>query len=299
MNAGLSAWRRRLVREWSSLPPLVPASPNGSATAREPINHRRFQMQALMERLAEAEGDLAALAAVKQRDLSSAHDFLSLAELYESAGRAGDALTWAERGLRAFPELPDRVGLRDFVAAGYHRLERHEEATKLIWEEFARFGDLEHYRKLQLHARQSSPDAWPRWREQALTHLREQATAGLPAGRDRSALVEILLADGADGAAWAEAMAGGCRSELWLRLAERRERTHPADALHVYQQSLNPTIARGGQHAYQEAVGLLSRIRTLFQRLDRGVEFGPFRAGVRAAHRNKRTFLKLLDASDQ
>ena len=162
---GRAAWRRRLVREWSSLPELAPGSRENGGPVRQPINHRRFQIQALMERLAESEGDLATLAAVKQRDLSSAHDFLSLAELYQTAGRPDESLMWAERGLRAFPDLPDRVGLRDFVATAYHRLNRHEDGVRLVWEEFARFSDLEHYRTLRAHALLGGGEYWPQWRE--------------------------------------------------------------------------------------------------------------------------------------
>lgn len=84
---------------------------------------------------------------------------------------------------------------------------------------------------------------------------------------------------------------------MWLQLAERREAAHPADALRVYQERLAPTIARGGQHAYQEAIALLTRIQAMFERLGRKDEFGPYRAEIRAAHRQKRNFLRLLDAS--
>ena len=241
---------------------------------------------------------------MKQRDLSSAHDFLSLAELYQAARQPKQALAWAERGLRAFPGLPDRVGLRDFVASGYHRLGRHEDAVTLIWEEFESSGDLEHYRKLQAHALQGAVGDWPRWRERAMAHLRVRQGHGTykgPAGgsetlADGSAVVEILLSDGEEDEAWTEACAAGCRPDLWMQLAKRREQDHPADALRVYQERLGPNIARGGQHAYREALRLLNQIGTLFKRLGRAAEFGPYRAGVRAAHRNKRHFLKLLDA---
>ena len=140
---------------------------------------------------------------------------------------------------------------------------------------------------------------------EALDHLRERLRAAsvtngvdvpTPAP-DRSALVEILLADGMEDEAWTEANAGGCRPDLWLQLARQREKTHPADALRVYQQQLGPTLARGGQHAYEESTAMLRRIQTLFRRLGRDAEFGPYRAEVRAANRNKRAFLKLLDAS--
>ncbi len=284
---GLAAWRNELVREWTRLPELVANQP---ATPPQPINHRRFQIQALMERLAEAGGDLVTQAAIKQRDLSSAHDFLSLAELFQAAGQADQALVWAERGLRTFPELPDRVGLRDFVAAAYHRQGRHGEAVNLVWDEFARFSDLEHYGKLHGHVRQGTDTDWPRWRDRAVAHLR--------AHRDQNTLVDILLADGDPDAAWTEANAGDCSPELWLRLARHREKAHPADALHVYQEQIGVMLARGGQPAYEEAAGLFKRIGLLSERLGRGDEFARYRAEVRADHRTKRQFLRLLDAAD-
>ncbi len=284
---GLAAWRDALVREWTQLPAL---GANRTAAPPEPINHRRFQIQTLMERLAANGGDLATQAAVKQRDLSSAHDFLSLAELFEAAGQTDQALSWAERGLRAFPDLPDRVGLRDFVAASYHRRGRHDEAVNLVWDEFVRFGDLEHYRKLHDHVRQGGDADWPRWRDQALTHLRGRLA--------RNTLVEILLVDGDTDAAWTEAHTGECSPELWLRLARHREKAHPADALRVYQQLIGPMLARGGQPAYEEAAGLIKRVGLLSERLGRSDEFARYRAEVRADHRAKRQFLRLLDAAD-
>ena len=284
---GLTAWRNALVHEWTQLPELAADRRAGPTT---PINHRRFQIQALMERLAEAGGDLATRAAVKQRDLSSAHDFLSLAELFQAAGQTDQALAWGERGLRAFPELPDRVGLRDFLAAAYHRQGRHAEAVTLVWDEFARFGDPEQYRKLQTHARQGGDADWAHWRGRALAHLRAQSA--------HDTLVEVLLADGDTDAAWNAASVGGCSPDLWLRLARNREKTHPADALRVYQQQIGPILARGGQPAYEEAAGLIKRIGLLSERLGQGDEFARYRAEVRADHRAKRHFLRLLDAAD-
>ncbi len=97
-------------------------------------------------------------------------------------------------------------------------------------------------------------DAWPRWRERALTHLRAE-----PAG-DASALVEILLAEGDAEQAWTEAKAAAVRPNYGCGSPDARAKQHPADALRVYQQRLGPTIARGGQHAYREAAGCCSHI---------------------------------------
>ena len=108
--------------------------------------------------------------------------------------------------------------------------------------------------------------------------------------------VEILLDERRYDDAWEEARANGCRLDLWLRLASKRERKHPADALGVYRARLEPTLAGGGPTAYREAIELLDKIRALLGRMGRGDDFASYRAEIRAAHRQKRGFLKLLDA---
>ncbi len=297
---GLAAWRAQLLRHWGQLPPLLAPDP---ASARPPIDYRRFQITALMERLAAAEGDLELQAMIKQSDLSSVHDFLSLAELYGSAGEPAAAVEWAERGLQDFPDIQVNGALRDFLAHAYDRLGRPEDAAALAWEEFAYFGTTEYYEKLKEHARLTGHEE--RWRKRAIAHLRTRIAAERKAAKalktgaapDHSPIVEILLADALFEDAWNEAEAHGCRVDLWMRLAVQREAAHPADALRIYQERLGPTIAAGGQNAYREAVDLVARIGALLERLGRAAEFVPYRAGIRAAHRQKRTFLKLLDAS--
>jgi uncharacterized Zn finger protein len=300
---GIEAWRRLLVQEWASLPELNAASKKKSS--RKSINHRRFQITALMERMVAEEGDLETLAVIKQRDLSSAHDFLSLAELYQRAGQPKQAMLWAERGLKTFPAAAENAGLRDFLADAYRQMGRNEEAVALVWEEFTKANDLESYRRLQSFAQDGADGgSWEHWRTRALDHLRQRAAQRDKAAHehrwsapaDHSLLVTILLSERRDDEAWAEASAGGCRPYLWLQLAARREKTHPADALRVYQEQIGPLIARGDQRAYREAIDLLGRIRALLAGLGRAEEFGVYSAEVRAAHRQKRTFLKLLDA---
>ena len=152
--------------------------------------------------------------------------------------------SWAERGLRAFPDLPDRVGLRDFVAAAYHRQGSHDEAANLAWDEFARFSDLEHYRKLQGHARQGGDADWPRWRERALVAPARHA----PHASSRDTLVEILLADGDADAAWAEASTRRMFTpDLWLRLARHREKTASRRRVARLPAADRTVLARGGQ----------------------------------------------------
>ncbi len=287
-ETGAAAWRALLLQEWSRLPALG-KSANG---AQANIDYRRFQLNALMERVARADGDTEALIAVKQRDLSSAHDYLALADLHLSEGRREEALRWGELGKRKFPEGASSSGLSDFLVGVYASLGRHEDALKLLWEEFCQAGNLEQFHKLAAYAKQESGVDWPLWRQRVISRVRE-TLAGTP--RDRSLLVEILLDQHMDADAWSEAKAGGCRADLWLEIASRREQTHPADALRIYQDQLGPIIARGDQHAYRDAIGLLTRIGHLLEQMGRAEDFGTFRAEVRAANRQKRSFLKLLD----
>ena len=298
---GMAAWRSLLTRQWEALVAL-PVSKENKDGILPPIDHRRFQIQTLMENLAESEGDVDTLLAIKERDLSSPHDFLALAELCRSAGRHDQALIWAQRGLREFPDNLHNGDLRDLVVAELQRLGRHEEAVTMSWEDFCRFGNLDHFRKLKEQAAEL-PGGWPQWRDRALAHLRSHTGKGrLTAEKkgwahapDHSVLVEILLDEGAIDQAWAEAQNGGCHARLWLQLAVARETVHPADALHVYQERLTPTIARGGPNAYKEAVDLLKKVRNLFSQLDRKADFAVYCREVRAAHRQKRSLLKLID----
>lgn len=298
---GVRAWRQHLTAEWSRLPAVT----SGDKRPKT-IDHRRFQLQALMERLAQSDGDLGTLIAVKERDLSSAHDFLSLAECHAAHGQHERAITRAEEGLRTFAAEDDAASLRDFLVSAYERAGKTREVRELIWEEFTRTSDEAGYRRLREHFHAAAPDEWPVWRELALTCWRERiardATLAGQNGRshlpDRSPIVEIMLEEHRHDSAWREALAGGCHVDLWLRMAGRREKKHPADALSVYQARLEPTIARGPA-AYHEAIALLNKIRVLLKRLGRDEDFAPYRAEIRAAHRQKRGFLKLLDASDR
>lgn len=279
-EAGLRAWRRLLTQEWRNLPPLSPGRRTGD------IDHRRFQINSLMERMASDAGDLDALAAIRQHDLASAHDHLALAEAYRAAGRLDQAIAAAERGLAASGPALDLGGLRDFLAAAYLEARRPADAARLAWEQFAATPGLDAFAQLKA----ITGADWLAWRERALDLLRRAPLAG-----DRSVLVEALLTEGLTDDAWAEARAGGCRVRLWLALAERRAGVAPGDALRVYQDQLNAIISGGDQRAYRQAVDVLARIRALLETMGRREDFGAFSAEVRAAHRQKRNFLKLLD----
>lgn len=149
---------------------------------------------------------------------------------------------------------------------------------------------------MKRHAERSGQ--WPAWRDKALACIRERLAISekktephstLPWSHrwgDHSVLVEIFL--------W-EATEGGCSRPLWLKLAAERETAHPQDALAIYREQISLLLPQTGTGAYSEAIGFLRKIRDLLSVLGRADEFARYTAELRALHRRKRNFIKLLD----
>lgn len=293
---GLAVYRQLAEAEWAKVPALRPGFDD-----REKYG-KRFRITHIMETLARRSGDVEALVAVKQRDLSLAYQYLGIAETYKRAGEHDEALEWAERGVKAFPERTDSR-LREFLANEYHRRKRHDEAMALVWAEYTESPVLSEYQNLKTHADRIG--AWKSWRDKALEYLRLQiaeASSGRrkdrwPAYReaDHSELVRIYLWEKDIESAWREAQEGCCSNSLWLELAGKREKEHPEDALSIYQRQIEPVLDRKNNEAYEEAVDFLRKIRELMVRLGRESEFTDYATKLRAAHKAKRNFMKLLD----
>jgi uncharacterized Zn finger protein len=256
-----------------------------------------------METLARQSGDVEAVVAIKRRDLSHAYAYLEIAETYREAREHDLALEWAERGVKAFPERTD-PRLREFLAEEYHRRKRYAEAMELVWSEFTDLADLSQYQNLKRHAGRCRQ--WPVWREKALDHLRgriaqakresEGRRWGWAAPSDHTELVRVFLWEKDVEAAWREAREGGCSDDLWLQLAAKREPGHPEDVLPIYQREVEAAVAGKNNVAYAAAIGYVRAVGRVLVRLKREAEFPRYLESVRAAHKPKRNFIKLLDA---
>jgi uncharacterized Zn finger protein len=291
-EAGLDRYRELAEDHWAAVPELRPGDTDPG------IYGERFRITRIMEALAEQSGDLKQQVAVRSRDLSQSYDFLRVAELCLEHDEPALALEWAERGLAAFPERPD-PRLRAFVADRYRYAERWRDALELSRLDFADRPSLDAYRQLKADADRLGE--WDTRRIAALDLLRERTTPHAhrhdrwAPRRDRSELVRIFLWEGDDDAAWAEASTGGCSPGLWLDLAARRRRSHPHDALGVYERQVELAIAGRDKRAYQEAVALMDHVRSVLEQLGNGDAFPRYVARVREQHRRKRNLVKLLD----
>lgn len=293
---GLAIYRKLAEAEWAKVPVLGPGHDDPDKYGK------RFRITHIMETLARQTGNVEAVVAIQRRDLSSAYDYLQIAETYQDAGKRDLALEWAERGVKAFPERTDSR-LREFLAEEYHRRKRHDEAMALIWAGFAESPSLEQYRDLKAHAERVGQ--WKPWQEKVFDCLRKTiAEAKTKCQKDQwpwyrkadhSELVRIFLWEKDMDAAWREAQEGGCSNDLWLELAAKREKADPESTLPIYQRQIEPTLDQKNNEAYREAIGLLRKVRQLMVRLGRDAEFTNYLNQVRAAHKPKRNFMKLLD----
>lgn len=292
---GLAIYQKLAEQEWIKVPALAPGQEDDRAY------RKRFRITNIMETLAEQTGDIEALIAVKKHNLSNPYRFLNIAEIYSNAVSYDQALHWAERGVKEFPEETDSR-LSDFLAEEYYRRGRYEEAMKQIWTQFSKSPCLSNYQKLKEHG--DRIEKWLDWRDKALICLREsiaklkqrQADSNLWSIRiDHSTLVEIFLWEKDFESAWEEAKKGDCNRNLWLQLADKRAEHHPEDAIMVYKQAVEPILDLKNNDAYKKVANILVKIRVLMLSLNRQVEFNNYFDRVRKIHKIKRNFMKILD----
>lgn len=251
----------------------------------------------LVERLLRADGDgVDALIEVHASDLApNGRTHLVIARELEAVGRAGEALEWAERGLReaVCEEGPDT----DLVAFA---CERHERAGRLP--------QVVAVRRNLLRARPSLA---------AYQHLRTAArTAGTWDGAERtgalevlraatrpekgrwysgSVLVDALMDDDDLASAWQAATDGYADQRQWLALADLIRDRQPADALAVYLRSIEPLRKLTGDPAYERLAELLLSARACHRALGTEADFATYAAALRAEQKRKRKLMALLD----
>lgn len=295
---GLAEYRRLAEKAWQQLPALKPGQENDDGP------HRRFTLTAMMEALARTSGDIEELVAVMARDLSCEYRFLEIAHVYKDAGQDDRALEWAEKGLAAFPQRTDSR-LRKFLFEEYLTRGRPNEAMNLAWAEFTDSPYEHKFQELRKSAERIGQ--WPTWREEAVEFLRERAAGER---RDKKqeewgwghqphvqALVEVLLAQGEPDRAWQEAQGAQLPAEVWLRLAQAREKTHPADAVVVYRRHAERLMTGATGKRYEQVVRYLLRVGRLMTTLGQAEQFGRYLAGFRAQHKRKWSLMRLLDSA--
>ncbi len=295
-EAGVQHYRELVESAWGKLPALVPEQPDRA------WDGRRMRLEQAMEALAALRGDVDAAVAIKSKDLSSPHRYLLIAELCRGHERFDDGLAWAERGLAAFPGSRDNR-LLDFCVAESLRRGDHGKAEALAWDRFLVRSDAHSFAEL-ISVAQATGSA-SRLSDEAMSRLWELVEHEELAKNKRreqwqspkrDELVRIFLNEGDIDAAWAAFKGGAVSTALWKQMAATRAKTHPGDAIPLYQSLLPLAIEQGTAKArYNEAFQIVRAIKQLHSTLGQQAAFAEELASIRATHKAKRNFIKLLD----
>lgn len=105
-----------------------------------------------------------------------------------------------------------------------------------------------------------------------------------------------LLREGKANEALKDARAAGCETPLWVRLAGALEKVQLRRRSGSTGKQVAPIVARTHNAAYEEASGLVRRIRNLLANVGNGAACGDIVDRLRRVHRAKRNFVALLDA---
>lgn len=289
---GLDRYRELALAKWNTVEPR-----HAEVADRDD----RFAITRIMERLAEASGDIAQLVEIKSRNLSSAYHYLSIAELWCEAGQLEQAMEWAERGAAAFPDRTD-VRLRDFLIKMYLHFGRGDDALQLAWAKFEERPVLENYKKLATVAAQVGQ--WDAQRKRALgvvdAAIAAPATGYRTWGRqstvpDYTLRVAVALWEQDVDAAWQYANLGGCDRYLLIALAGALESTRLDHAIALYRRVIPVLLEQTNNAAYEEAIGLVQKMAAALNAHQRGQELGAYLGDLRTEFKRKRNFIRLLD----
>ncbi|MFI6033131.1 SWIM zinc finger domain-containing protein [Streptomyces sp. NPDC051315] len=248
----------------------------------------------LMERLVKAEGDVDALVALHAQDLDpSGATHLLIAEELETAGRADEALAWAERGLRdCAAETYIDGRLVEHVCVRYAKMGRAADAVTVRRDRFRVERSLAAYRQLRSAAQ--AADCWESERAAALAVLSEGARRERGGRYGGPVLIDALLDDGDLDAAWREA-ADRADDRQWERLADLSREIRPAEALGVYLRLVERSKEPTGDRAYEHLAGLLLAARDCHRALGTEGAFTVYLDGLRTELRRRRKLMSILD----
>ncbi len=277
-EAGLAEYRRLATAAWEKLP-----ARSGKKRPQGEVQGDYHTLMRILDFFAERDGDTEARIALRAKDLTSAWDYLNLAEFCFTHNRKEEALRWAEEGVWTFEDDPDER-LVIFTVKLLQKAGRKEDARALVQRTFEKSPGRELYQQL---VKLGGAEA----RANALKLLEERASGGKrtfwhPAGL----LIDILTEEKSFDAAWAAARKYGVMPAAEDDLARKSEKTHPREALAVYAKRVEQFANTGGNSAYEQAAKLVARMASL----QGAAAQAAYVAGLKQRFERRRNFMKLL-----
>ncbi|HEC09191.1 MAG TPA: hypothetical protein ENI86_06440 [Acidimicrobiales bacterium] len=279
---GLAVYRREVAKRSEEVAAADDRSPSLGGFGG---GIRSYAAEYAAERLAIIDRDVDRLVDLLGGDLSSAYQFLRVAEAMVELGQVDDALMWARRGI-------DETN-------GWQVGKLYDLAADLL----ADSGDLDGVVELRRRHHQRMPSASTYARLKAAAAANDtwggevEPARDVLAERDPAGLIDALLADGEPDRAWNTASATDRDLDVsqWLRLAEAREPTAPGDAMVVYLRLAEGALERADKRAYRTAVRHLTAARRAATAADRLDEFAVRLDDLRQRNRRRPSLMAMLD----
>ena len=269
-ETGQAEYARLIAAELARLPPKP--DPDGRHDSDAFYIRRRAVDYARVAR------DFELLLRVLQWDLSNGHAFIELVEACREFKREREALQWAERGVKKFP---NEARLRDALAGCLADSGLKEEALEQHWAAFVAEPDEKHWDALKKAVGKN----WPMRRTEAL-----EALAGRPDGYSAGQRVRLLMHDGDLDGALAEARARRMDPDTLMRLAQRIESRNAKAAGELYLR-----VARSlAEHLDYKQYPLFTRYMQRVARLLPEREWREWFDGFLVQHRRKTRLMELL-----
>lgn len=273
----------------------VPALKSGKEKPPSAVHSMsQFRTTRIMEEIAEYENDIDFLVTIKSHNLSSPWAYLEAANVLKSAKRHDEALTMAERGLKAFPDKWDER-LVTFLLEEYRGQKAHDAAFDLAWRHYQAVPSLKTYQTLKQLT--ETGGSWPTLRQQALEYISSSSTLKKPGNtlwRRAWELLEIHLHEQNLAEALDTAYARGATDAQWLRLACAFEQERPLTAAGIYCKQVERTVAVASPATYQRAVDMIDILRRLMQSNGQTTEYTRWLTELCAKHKAKRKFMEKL-----
>jgi tetratricopeptide (TPR) repeat protein len=276
---------------------------SGTAALRERVaaayeaNPGAYRLREQMESVLEIEGDVDALVAFLAAHLDQrGSQHVRIAQTLDKAGRADEALDWAERGVRESQNPEPR--LVDYVVDRYTAAARADDVLSLRRMLFRNERTLASYQALRSAATECG--VWDAERKAALERLREDAAAvrgnTLWYPWSGPVLIDALLDDGDIEGAW-NAAPGVASESQWIRLANASVSSRPADALAVFRRVIKGLTQNTGNAVYHQIAQHLLAARACHEALGTMDEFRQYMVVLRMGQKRKRNLIQILDDS--
>ncbi len=278
----IDLWFEKAVVRWRSLPMLK---------MDDEADWRRAAFEQRLLHFARERNEAELVVGILEHNLSLADNVLTLATEYQQRGTAGKVLPLLCEAHNAFKD--DEKVLKALIGE-YQRLNQHEDALALAWENYREdrcWGDAQAV--LLNTARVAKCEA--EVVEQILAYLADDTLPHRDSQRERiKSRIKLLLRYQRVDEAWDLGRGVPLGEELLLKVLEARAKTMPLKAAEVMWDFIQPKLNETGDTAYHSVADLLTRYKKYMTAAQQEDVYRTRIASLKETYKRRPKFLSIL-----